>query len=91
MLQDVQYLSARLHSMQLNVPLAKITINKQYFFISTENDTVHNVVEREDVKNIENSMYKAKTGVRELRIDSSCYCYHFRNYFDSSCYCYRIW
>ena len=57
MLQDVQYLSARLHSMPLNVPPAKITINKQYFFISTGNDTVHNVVEGEDVKNIENSMY----------------------------------
>ena len=66
MLQDVQYLSARLHSMQLNVPPAKITINKQYFFISTGNDTVHNVVEGEDVKNIENSMYKTKTGAREL-------------------------
>ena len=52
--------------MQLNVPLAKITINKQYFFIGTGNDTVHNVVEGEDVKSIENSMYKTKTGAWEL-------------------------
>ena len=52
--------------MQLNVPPAKITINKQYLFISTGNDTVHNLAEGEDVKNIENSMYKTKTGAREL-------------------------
>ena len=31
--------------MQLSVPPAKITINEQYFFINTGNDTVHNVVE----------------------------------------------
>ena len=35
-MKDVQYLSARLHSMQLNVPQAKITIDKWYFSLAQE-------------------------------------------------------
>jgi len=57
--------------------------------ISTGNDAIHNVVGGEDVKNIENSKYKTRQGVCELFTKlngSSCYGFHFQNYFDSSCY-----